>query len=79
MAARGDATSFPLPWHDLLLQLQANDDDTQPTNRVVLPRTGEDLTNVVSALLKTTNATDPGKDLARLIHQAMVRRGVVVK
>ena len=79
MAARGNATSFLLPWHDLLQQLQAYDDDTQPTNCVVLPRTGEDLTSVVSVLLKTANAIDSDKDLARLIHQAMVRRDVVVK
>ena len=52
MAARGNATSFPLPWHDLLQQLQTNDDDASAQHRVVLPRTGEDLANVVFVLFK---------------------------
>ena len=50
MAARGNATSFPLPWHDLLQQLKSGDDDAAPHYRVVLPRTGEDLANFVSVL-----------------------------
>ena len=45
----------------------------------MLPRTGEDLANVVSVLLKTSDAKDPDKDLARLVHQAIVRRNVVVQ
>ena len=79
MAARGNATSFPLPWHDLLQQLQTNDDDASAQHRVVLPRTGEDLANVVSAVLKISDAKDSDKDLARLVHQAIVRRDVVVQ
>ena len=79
MAARGNATSFPLPWHDLLQQLQKNDDDASAQHRVVLPRTGEDLANVVSVLIKTCDAKDSDKDLARLVHQAIVRRDVVVQ
>ena len=79
MAARGNATSFPLPWHDLLQQLHKNDDDASAQHRVVLPRTGEDLANVVSVLLKTCDAKDSDKDLARLVHQAIVRRDVVVQ
>ena len=54
MAARGNATSFPLPWHDLLQQLQAGDDQADPSNLVALPRTGDDLANVVSVLFKQT-------------------------
>ena len=79
MAARGNATSFPVPWHDLLQQLQQHDDDASAQHRVVLPRTGEDLANVVSVLLKTSDAKDSDKDLARLVHQAIVRRDVVVQ
>ena len=79
MAARGNATSFPLPWHDLLQQLQTNDDDASAQHRVVLPRTGEDLANSVSVLLKTADAKASDKDLARLVHQAIVRRDVVVQ
>ena len=79
MADRGNAKSFQLPWHDLLQQLQAGDDQTEPSNLIALPRTGEDLASVVSVLLKTADATESDKDLARLIRQAMVRRDVVVK
>ena len=79
MAARGNATSFPLPWHDLLQQLHTGDDDASSEHRVVLPRTGEDLANVVSVLLKTADSKDSDKDLARLVHQAVVRRDVVVQ
>ena len=45
----------------------------------MLPRTGEDLANVVSVLLETSDAKDSDKDLARLVHQAIVRRDVVVQ
>ena len=79
MAARGNATSFPLPRHVLLQQLQTNDDDASAQHRVVLPRTGEDLANVVSVLLKTVDAKDSDKYLARLVYQAIVRRDVVVQ
>ena len=80
MAARGNATSFPLPWHYLLQQLQAGDDQADPSNLVALPRTGYDLANVVSVLLnKSADAIESDTDLARLVHQAMIRRDVVVK
>lgn len=78
MAARGNATSFPLPWHDLLQQLHTGDEEASQ-HRIVLPRTGEDLANVVSVLLKTADSKDSDKDLARLVHQAVVRRDVVVQ
>ena len=79
MAARGNATSFPLLWHDLLQYLQAGDDQTEASNLVTLFRTGDDLAKVVSVLLKTADSTDSDTYLARLIHQAIVRRDVVVK
>ena len=44
MGARGNATSFPLPWQDLLMQLKGEPD---------LPHTGETLSEFVSVLLKT--------------------------
>ena len=81
MPARGNATSFPLPWHDLIQQLHKHkhDDDASAQHRVVLPRTGEDVANVVSVLLKTCDAKDYDKDLVRGVHQAIVRRGVVAQ
>ena len=44
-----------------------------------LPRTGAELAHVVSMFLKTSNAKDDAdKTMAQFIHQAMVRRSVVV-
>ena len=45
MAYRGNGTSFPLPWQDLLLQLKSSEHSSVP-----LPRVGSDLQNVVSIL-----------------------------
>ena len=79
VAARGNATSFPLFWLDVLQQLQAGDTPEELRDLIALPRVGEDFANIVLVLLKTADATDSDKDLARLIHQATVRRDVVVK
>ena len=79
MAARGNATPFPLPWHVLLQQLHINDDDASAQHRVVLPRTGEDLANVVLVLFNNADSNDYDHYLARLVHQAIVRRDVVVQ
>ena len=70
MGARGNATSFPLPWQDLLRQLQ----DDAPE----LPHTGEALSSFVSVLLKTSDEGDSKESLAKFIHQALVRRDVVI-
>ena len=45
----------------------------------MLPRSGEELANWVSILLKTSDAMDTKEGLARFIHQAFVRRDVVVE
>ena len=70
MGARGNATSFPLPWQDLLQQLQGTGAD--------LPHTGEALSTFVSVLLKTSDEGDTKESLAKFIHQALVRRDVVI-
>ena len=79
MAARGNATSFPLPWEDLLKQLQDGEEMAKLGKQVSLPRTGTELANVVSVLLKTANGDDTEKDVTKLIHQCVVRRDVVVQ
>ena len=48
MSARGKATSFPLPWQDLLKQLHAREGMDDLADTASLPQTGEDLCNVVS-------------------------------
>ena len=74
MSARGNATSFPLPWEELLQELRGSDGENVPN----LPWIGEELSNFVSVLLKTSDDEDP-KALAKFVHQARVRRAVVVK
>ena len=78
MAARGNANSFPLPWQDLLVQLQDRERVASMGMGVSLPRAGVELANVVSFLLKTAGSDQDEKVSARFIHQATVRRNVVV-
>jgi hypothetical protein len=70
MGARGNATSFPLPWQDLFQQLEGTPD---------LPHTGDILSNFISILLKTSDEGDTKEALVKFIHQALVRRDVVVE
>ena len=80
MAARGNATSFPLPWQDLLKQLTETANMEELGRSASLPHTGEEFARVVSIIFKTSNAQDDAdKHMARFIHQAMVRRSVVVR
>ena len=75
IGARGNATSFPLPWEALLQDLEgAGSAATTPD----LPWVGEELKDRVSILLKTRDEDDP-KAFSHNIHQATVRRDVVVK
>ncbi|CAJ1350578.1 unnamed protein product, partial [Effrenium voratum] len=72
--ARGNALSFPLPWEDVLQALQAGGD-----RAAALPRCGAELGQLVRVLLKTNKkgkTTDA--EIKGLIHQANVRREVVV-
>ena len=71
MGARGNATSFPLPWQDLLAQLSEE--------RPALPRSGQELSQFVSVLLKTSEEEVDATALSRFVHQALVRRDVVVE
>ena len=52
MAARGNAISFPLPWQDVLKQLQDGAATEEIGRSVSLPRTGQELTDAVSILFK---------------------------
>ena len=80
MAARGNAASFLLPWEDMLNQLHNADHMDDLGNMVSLPRTGMDLANIMSILLKIASDSDDGnKATAKMIHQATVRRSVVIR
>ena len=78
IAARGNATTFPLPWEQVLAQLQDLEQDREGTSGLALPRIGEELSDFVTVLLKSCDEeiTD---SLRRLLHAATVRRAVVVK
>ena len=75
MGARGNATSFPLPWEAMLQELGRTEAASVAPD---LPWVGEELADRVSVMLKTRDEDDP-KACAHLVHQATVRRGVVVQ
>ena len=77
VGARGNVTSFPMPWQALLAELQRLDEKQETRDGPSLPHTGQDLANVVQVLLKT-NDDDKRASLAHFIHQARVRRHAVV-
>ena len=79
MAFRGNATSFPLPWEDLMVQLRDSQTNADASSAVSLPRSGAELANVVSILLKSAGGDNEKKANAKLIHQATVRRHIVIK
>ena len=77
MGARGNATTFPLPWSDLfaeLVKLDASKDGGAATD---LPWTGQQLSDRVSVLLKTFD-DEHTEQMTKVIHQALVRRDVVI-
>ena len=83
VGARGNVTCFPLPWESLLVHLQALGNqhnqtlDMELPTKPELPRSGVEVADVVRVLLKS-NASDKVQDLKSIIHQARVRRKVVL-
>ena len=78
MGARGNATSFPLPWSSLLSELLRLDAQQDGQDQADLPWTGEQLADKISVLLKT-NDEDHAQSMANFVHQALVRREVVLQ
>ncbi|CAE7904497.1 anks1b, partial [Symbiodinium necroappetens] len=91
LGARGNALTFPLPWEDLLRNLQAHEAEAaraqeaagahaeQADNTPSFPRSGKALGEVVRVLLKTNRTgTTSESEIKTLLHQATVRREVVV-
>ena len=76
--ARGNATTFLLDWESLLAQFRGYEVNLAPQARAPLPRTGEDLQKFVSVILKTSDTELTPEELSKLIHQARVRRRVVI-
>ena len=77
IGTRGNATSFPMPWEEILRMLQEVDDAAEPGSEIDLPHTGEKLYSWVQVLLKTSGE-DSLDDMKGLVHQARVRAEVVV-
>ncbi|CAE7251314.1 pfh1 [Symbiodinium natans] len=78
LGARGNALTFPMPWEELLTNLKdaLNSEESPPQ----LPRTGKQLGEIVRVLLKTNKTRKTtASELKTLIHQATVRREVVVQ
>ena len=78
VGARGNATTFPLPWEVLLQELQKLDTLHNAQQSASLPRTGAELQYVVQILLKTSDANKT-ETLRNFIHQATVRKERVVR
>ena len=67
IGTRGNATTFPMPWQEILRMLQ--DVDRGDAGGVDLPHSGEELVRWVQVLLKTSG-DDGIDDLKGLVHQA---------
>ncbi|CAE7580167.1 unnamed protein product [Symbiodinium sp. CCMP2592] len=76
--ARGSATTFLLDWEWLLNEFQNLETITAETHATLLPRSGEDLRKYVSVILKSRDKDIRAEDVKHLVHQATVRRHVVV-
>ena len=70
--ARGNVTSYPLPWLDLLARLATMEGAAAPE----LPRCGQELADTAQVLLRTGGLE--AEDTKRFLHAARVRRRVVL-
>ena len=60
VGARGNATSFPMPWQAILGELMRLDESAERGEAPDLPRTGEGLKHVVQLLLHTSDEDHRG-------------------
>ena len=73
IGARGNVTCFPLPWEQIIDQLQQF-----KTEKPLLPRLPGELADLVSILLKTSGTDEEKKQLKHTIAHGFIRRDVVV-
>ena len=79
VGARGNATTFLLPWESVLSELRRLEEQAASAQQGPdLPRTGDDLRVIVQVLLKT-NDEDKRESLKHFIHPANVNREKVVR
>ena len=62
MSTRGSAKSSPMPWEQWLQQSHSEKDLHALGTAVDQPRTGDRLTNMITALLKTADSHDKSKN-----------------
>ena len=74
---RGNATTFPLAWEDLLQNMQEAARQAEE-GQLQLPHIGSELKSIVNVILKAGKANENVVDTAKIIHQARVRRSIVV-
>ena len=67
VAARGNATSFLMPWQSILAGLRRLEKKEKRSEAVDLPLSGEDLRSVVQVLLKCNDSAQK-KNLPKFIH-----------
>ena len=77
--ARGSATTFLLDWEWLLNEFQNLETVAAANNTILLPRSGEELRKYVSVILKSRDKDVRAEDVKHLVHQATVRRHIVVR
>ena len=77
LCAKGNATTFPLQWEDLLSELHNLEAQTDHTTRCLLPHLGTELRDRVAVLIKVGKKPDGVDVKQKIIHQAVVRRHVV--
>ena len=76
--ARGNTLTFPMPWEELMQQLQGHLESDQGMQ--ALPRTGAELAGIARVILKHNKQGQPSSDdVKNFIHQANIRREAGVK
>ena len=80
LCAKGNATTFPLPWEDLLSEFQRLDEKLASNHAAAcLPHVGKALSDKIAVIIKIGDKKDKAAMRQHIIHQAVVRRQVVVK
>ena len=78
LVARGNATTFPLAWEELLQNLQVASREAS-AGEIRLPKVGVELAAVINVIIKAGGPLSERDDAAKIIHQARVRRAVVLQ
>ena len=80
LCAKGNATTFPLPWEDLLSEFQRLDKKLASSQAAAcLPHVGKALSDKIAVIIKIGDKKDKAAMRQHIIHQAVVRRQVVVR